>query len=209
MMARLGNGHIRAMRAICLLLPAVLIGCDASAPETVLDVQTEVTCSPSDYQDWLAWAPDEDGDPRPRPTLQCLPRELERDAEGFVDCVVIEVRGEGDPACSDPGRRPVAAEHLELLDIVLGADSVDPAWTTVCEVEQLGGDARSRCEQDWPNPADAGFCYLSNDATHVGDAELIDACGFQPPQALRFTGDTVAPGGLTFIACNERQSECQ
>ncbi len=208
LMAWRESDHSRAMRTAALVFAWMLVGCDAASPETVGDLQANVTCSPSDYQDWLRWAPDDDGDPRPRLDMQCLPRELERDVNGFVNCVVIEARADGDPACGDPGRRPVSAEHEDLLDLVMGGEHVDPAWTTVCEVEQLTGEARTRCEQEWPTPEDPGYCYLSNDLAQVGSGEMLEGCGWQPPHALRFSGDTIEPGGITFIACNDHLSDC-
>lgn len=93
-----GRLHILDMRPVLLLLAVAVVGCEASAPETasgpeaVADLESTPACSPSDFQDWLQWAPDDDGDPRPSLTMQCLPRELDRDADGLVNCVVIEVR---------------------------------------------------------------------------------------------------------------------
>jgi hypothetical protein len=155
---------------------------------------------------------------------ECLPRELEVDQNGQVECVVIEAQRARSPgvcgACGGPGNLgraplaladldPVAREHLKR-DGHCGVEG-SPACSDycLCEIEQLSGADLGRCQTE-PNAVTnaQGFCYVDARPRPGEPAEAAEArarsvasCPPTQRQLLRFTSELPAKGAVAFIAC--------
>ena len=136
----------------------------------------------------------------------CLPRELKRDGDGQVACLVIEGKRSEGGACSCDGaaRSNVPSEHNAAVaaaqQSVGGAD-----LDCFCQVDQLGGDELAVCLDDPSDdpklsqqPVD-GWCYV--DHARGGDT-LPDQCS----QTIRLVGAGEPENkARLFITCaNER-----
>jgi hypothetical protein len=148
---------------------------------------------------------------------RCLPRPLEPAADGSVPCTLIEARPDT-PACEcDPARArkaPTASVRARVVEQLrneaVSCGTADPtcADACICEVLQVnqvpGQDAAAleRCQLD-PEPAGVeGWCYVADsDEQSIGDPELVARCPETAKRALRFTGQGLAKGSVTFISC--------
>ncbi len=149
---------------------------------------------------------------------RCLPRPLEVTAEGGVPCRVAEAtRGACD--CSLlAGRKAVTDSELESAvqsELAAhgqcgGESGVPCSDFCVCEIEQLGGEAQSTCQNDVATGEQSpGYCYIDADHTDasgmkapIGNPELVGGCPPGHRRNLRFVGEnTPQNGAVTFIAC--------
>src|SRR5262249_44507472 len=134
---------------------------------------------------------------------QCLPRKLNPDKNGQVQCLILEARNTGknltqdqcDAFCSDagmnPGRQPVQTDHRPAVD----AAKQDPSaanskWDCFCEIAPTSGPAQMTCQTAQNAPMDTyGWCYI--DATvspPIGDPKLVANCPDTEKHLIRFTG---------------------
>ncbi len=100
----------------------------------------------------------------------CLPRELNTDAEGLVECEVLEVlpgRGDVTSCAGLPGRTPAGTE------IIAGVER------SVCSVAQVGPARRD--EPGW---------YYETIELAIADSDLSRTCG-PAGRRIRFTIDSV------------------
>jgi hypothetical protein len=171
-----------------------LVGC-TSAPDSA----TELDENAPDVVDVL-WG----GEPGEY-VSQCLDRELTEDPAGLVNCVVIEARPGGDPDCTTSGRAPVRPEHYALLSSALDPSVIPDA--TYCELAQLTGTARERCQMDLSPETpdltgDAGYCYVPPDHMPTTEGRTW-GCTMNPnEQVLHFVGGTPEKGGAAVVFCN-------
>jgi hypothetical protein len=151
---------------------------------------------------------------------QCLPRTLRPASDGTIPCLILEARrvdggcgptGTSDAGCKpEPyGRKKVADEHLPAIEAAKADPLFEGAqWNCFCEVEQLKGDGKTKCEQDEVDPKDpqhySGWCYI--DATtspRIGNPKLVNDCPETEKRIVRFIGDGEAQTGATmFITCS-------
>ncbi len=143
---------------------------------------------------------------------KCLPRQLQPDrTTGDVECLVIEARIAGEACACDPatGRSDVPTtvdgEPNPQYNAVLLAqqNEFNPGWDCFCEIDQLHGDERKRCQQEVKPDGVHGWCYV--DATtvpQIGNVELVEDCPPNERRKIQFVGDADPLSGSTaFITC--------
>ncbi len=137
--------------------------------------------------------------------VQCLPFTLRPDDRtGDVTCVVIEASKDDACSCDAPGFQPVEDVHRAAAERILEDPFHDPAQGCLCEISQLGGDARTTCQNELDAPAGVdGWCYV--DATvqpPVGNPSLVGDCSSQEKRVVRFVGGAEAtPGTTRYVTC--------
>lgn len=136
---------------------------------------------------------------------KCLPRPLEKDAEGKVLCKVIEAQKSGCD-CALPGRGPAdpailraVRDQLELTgQCGKGTQESCDSWCE-CEILQETGADLTSCQSGGGAPA--GYCYVDSDPMQLAK------CPSNQQQLLRFMDGnngqvkTPAQGAVAFIAC--------
>ncbi len=153
---------------------------------------------------------------------QCFPRELTPDAQGLVDCTIIEARDAG-PACTcDPtrARRGVKqADQSFLADIKASSFAKDAGWNCFCELIEAGDPVDSTpqelaaCVGD-PGIAPVihggsddgkganGWCYVDPSRTPAANPDIVKSCPQDQHRLIRFAGDTMAASNSElFITC--------
>lgn len=138
------------------------------------------------------------GQPVPAESL-CLPRALDPDALGRVDCQVIEATVEDDCRC-DGARRPAAADACAPLSGL--AD--EPVPTCYCEITQVADADLEACRTAPPGQAGGdGYCYVDGmSQPPLGDPALTDACLADERRLLRFVGTgRPKPDAQIFVRC--------
>ena len=139
---------------------------------------------------------------------RCLPRALEPSVcvpeddptYGQVPCLILEVRNleEGETcSCDMPGR---AVPNPEAV-----TDDVREAGDCVCEITQLGGEARTACasEVDTSKIDGDGWCYV-DPAQELGNPEIVEKCPATERRLIRFVNEGNAQkDALVFITCQE------
>lgn len=127
----------------------------------------------------------------------CLPRTLEANDAGKVQCVALEARNSGhDCSCEkDKARRDIDASHQGLIE---EAKKRSPGndWDCFCEIPQLEGDDLKQCQNevsDAPVRSDGqsidGYCYV--DATTeppVGNPIHVATCPDNDRRRIRLVG---------------------
>jgi hypothetical protein len=150
---------------------------------------------------------------------RCLPRALVVE-NGFVPCAVVETtRADAagvEPCASRTGRTPVemgsqldTAVRKQLADSNLcgSGTGVDCNAFELCEINQLDGDARTRCLNE-VQESDDGYCYVDPlpppQGQMIGNETLVARCPDTQKRLLRFVGangNTPVTGSITFVAC--------
>ncbi|MEP7122285.1 MAG: hypothetical protein ABJE95_15295 [Byssovorax sp.] len=153
---------------------------------------------------------------------QCLPRQLTPDAQGRVDCTVIEGRV-ASPDCqcdSKRARRPVPAADQAILTAVKSSmDAKLGSLDCFCEIVQAGDAVSSSPEElaaclgdASPTPIvnggkDAGqvatgWCYIDPATSPQSSPEIVKNCPENDQRLLRFAGDTLwGINANLFISC--------
>jgi hypothetical protein len=143
----------------------------------------------------------------------CLPRTLEANDKGQVNCLVLEARAT-DGACScDPNqaRLPVpelnqgAVDEARRLEIATRA-----GWDCFCAIPQLEDKELEACQNDASDAPTSGgkpvngFCYV--DATTdppTGDPSLVSDCSEAQQRRIRVVGKgEPVSGGTLIITCS-------
>lgn len=141
----------------------------------------------------------------------CLPRTLESDAKGQVNCVLLEARNAGGKCDCDANqaRREVSSQHRgnveEMKKLAPGND-----WDCFCEVPQLKGDDLIACQSNIAdNPVTSsgasvdGYCYI--DAVSepaVGNPIHVAACPENERRRIRLVGKGEPAIGATLgLSC--------
>ena len=139
----------------------------------------------------------------------CFPYALPVDAEGQVSCHILEARQTGAPCdCSIDGRK--SPSEPSLVEAVM-ADSTNPGWNCICELEQLAGDALHACHSDpamtpvVSGQAVHGWCYIdAMTDPPTGDPSFVAQCPASEQRLIRFVGDGAFWGNATlFLGCTE------
>lgn len=127
----------------------------------------------------------------------CLPRTLNRDIEGNVNCLLIEAKHTGGACSCDPAaaRLSVPQSHQSAVEL---AKQRSPGndWDCFCEIPQLVGEALEQCQNDISDapvtqsgaPID-GYCYI--DATtepKIGNPIHVAACPDNEKRRIRMVG---------------------
>jgi hypothetical protein len=144
----------------------------------------------------------------------CLPRTLEANDKGQVNCLVLEARATGG-ACScnpDQARLPVANINSAAVDEAMKLELASRAqWDCFCALPQLEGEGLTVCQNDASDtPVDAagepvsGFCYV--DATTepmTGNEALVSDCSETQRRRIRVVGKgEPVSGGTLIITCS-------
>ncbi|MRG97058.1 hypothetical protein GF068_34805 [Polyangium spumosum] len=142
----------------------------------------------------------------------CLPRTLDRDDEGAVNCLLLEARATGGACSCDPAhaRIPVDPKHAAAIDEAR-ARSPESNWDCFCQIPQLEGEELSVCQNDVSEspvtPAGepvSGFCYVdaSTDPA-VGNPALVARCAESERRMIRLVGEGEPSQGATlFVTCS-------
>jgi hypothetical protein len=135
---------------------------------------------------------------------QCLPRSLTPNAEGQVDCVIIEAAINNDCAaqCNRPGHEPIDKNDPAVK--AAEKDSANPGWNCFCKITQLSDAELVTCQNDpGENLGIDGWCYV--DAASVpptGNPEIVANCPATEQRIIRFVGEGQGATGATlFITC--------
>ncbi|WP_232379887.1 hypothetical protein [Polyangium fumosum] len=142
----------------------------------------------------------------------CLPRTLDRNEKGAVNCLLLEARATGG-ACScdsEHARIPVDPLHAAAIDEAK-ARSPESNWDCFCQIPQLEGEDLAICQNDVSDdpvtPAGepvSGFCYVdaSTDPA-VGNPALVARCAASERRMIRLVGEGEPSQGATlFVTCS-------
>ena len=142
----------------------------------------------------------------------CLPRTLDRDDKGAVNCLLLEARATGGACSCDPAhaRLPVDPAHAAAIDEAK-ARSPESNWDCFCQIPQLEEEQLSVCQNDVSeSPVTAagepvsGFCYVdaSTDPA-VGNPALVARCAESERRMIRLVGEGEPSQGATlFVTCS-------
>ncbi len=152
---------------------------------------------------------------------RCLPRRLDVDENGMVQCEVVEALATGACDCNPAKGRVSLEDNPGLVGAVKESlrenQACDTDSTPACENVCMCGitqyslanpSDRDECLKtagDSINVSTPGYCYIdAMDPDDVlGNAELVANCEPSQKRLLRFVGDdTPARGSVTFIACS-------
>ena len=156
----------------------------------------------------------------------CFPHSLTVNADGQVECSIVEARKTDVCACNPEGRRTMHPGDPAIAVIKKDPLHQTAGWNCFCEIEQtLGsdtdqdgvGDDLEACQYDPSHtPVNVsgqpvhGWCYL--DATTVpptGSPDLLASCPALYERTIRFVGDGVAASGATlYIFCDTNWGSC-
>jgi hypothetical protein len=138
----------------------------------------------------------------------CLPRTLERDEMGRVNCLLIEAKNSGGACSCDSAeaRFPVADEHMSAIDLAKER-SPGSDWDCFCEIPQLEGTELAICQNDISDaPVTSegesvdGFCYI--DATTepaVGKPIHVATCPENERRRIRLVGKAEPAQDATLV----------
>jgi hypothetical protein len=154
----------------------------------------------------------------------CLPRSLDTDDQGRVECLMVNARAVPGGACScDPakGRVDVTPEG----ETVVSALKADPnkraeGYNCFCEIPQLKNtgedgqftgdlDACQSNDEAWPKNASGervhGWCYVdATVAPPIGNPAIVADCPDIEKRLIRFVGHAINPmNGANFVACGD------
>ena len=138
-----------------------------------------------------------------RPALhdKCLGHALAPDAQGNVQCILLEGRATSGACSCDPAlaRSPVAPAHQAALQ----AFKQEPSSTTLdcfCEIDQVQGAALQDCQTNAVTQSN-GWCYVDA-AMGAAEAAVVANCRPGDKHEIRFTGNAAPlPGATVFIDC--------
>jgi len=142
----------------------------------------------------------------------CLPRTLNRDIAGNVNCLLIEAKHTGGTCSCDPelARLDVSSEHQSAIEL---AKQRAPGndWDCFCEIPQLVGEELSQCQDDISDmpvtqsgaPID-GYCYI--DATtepKIGNPIHVASCPENEKRRIRLVGKgEPSPDSTLVVLCS-------
>ncbi|MDI1448818.1 hypothetical protein [Polyangium sp. 6x1] len=142
----------------------------------------------------------------------CLPRTLDRNDKGAVNCLLIEARPTGG-ACScdaEHARIPVDPIHAAAIEEAK-ARSPESGWDCFCQIPQLEGEELTVCQNDVSDkPVTAagepvsGFCYVdASTDPPVGNPALVARCADSERRTIRLVGEGEPSKGATlFVTCS-------
>ena len=190
-----------------LLIGAALAGCDGAEHQPADDAGGPSIPQPGNvFVDEV-------------PATTCLPRPLSTQADGSVECTLVEVRvvdaGGRCTACESSTGRETVSDHMagavrQRLEALArcggttGRNCSGPSATAAghcqCELRQLSGDEAAACRSD-PAPLVSGWCYV-DPANGLGDPAVVASCSGPAPRMLRFVGSAAREDGVSvFIVC--------
>jgi hypothetical protein len=142
----------------------------------------------------------------------CLPRTLNRDMEGNVNCLLIEAKNSAGMCNCDPAqaRLNVSEAHLSAIDLAKERSSGND-WDCFCEIPQLVGEELHQCQNDVSDApvtqsGDSidGYCYI--DATtepKVGNPIHVATCPENERRRIRLVGKgQPAQGATLMVLCS-------
>jgi len=144
----------------------------------------------------------------------CLPRTLEANEKGQVNCLVLEARATGGSCSCDPNqaRLPVADVNSAAVDEAMKLELAQRAqWDCFCAVPQLQGEELKVCQNDASDqPIGAagepvsGFCYVDATTDPVtGNEALVSDCSETQQRRIRVVGKgEPVSGGTLIITCS-------
>jgi hypothetical protein len=140
---------------------------------------------------------------------KCLPRAIQKNTDGTVECEVIEAQKAGQCDCTLPGRAPADPAIYPAVFNQLsttgtcgdapGQAKCDQSGFCMCEItqEQAG---LSACESGQTTGPEAGYCYIDDPTSPA-----LKNCPDNQKRLLNFVsagnGKTPAQGAIAFIAC--------
>jgi hypothetical protein len=139
----------------------------------------------------------------------CLPRTLDRDADGHVNCLLIEARNTGGACSCDPAQARIAVspKHATAIDL---AKQRSPGndWDCFCEIPQLDGDDLATCQNDVSDkPINAsgesvdGYCYIDGTTEPaVGNPIHVATCRENERRRIRLVGKAEPAKNSTLVA---------
>jgi hypothetical protein len=155
---------------------------------------------------------------------KCLPRELAPDANGQVQCLIIEARATGGACECDPAkaRGPIQPAHEAAVKAAKADKQANTAWDCFCEIAQTGADPDlsskeelDACQQDASpapvikgGPQDGqpanGWCYVDAVSTPpTGNPAIVKDCPANEKRLVRFVGaGNALPNATLFITCS-------
>jgi hypothetical protein len=144
---------------------------------------------------------------------ECLPRQLSPNAQGQVECLILEATNSKGACTCDPnkGRIPVDPAHQPAVD----AAKADPLyatamWDCFCEVPQvpasIGTPPVVNDCQTATSPTSNGWCYVDPSTAplmyEMQEAALVAKCPATEQHNIRFVGNGAPnPGATLFITC--------
>jgi hypothetical protein len=143
---------------------------------------------------------------------QCLPRSLTPNADGRVECVILEARNTANACACNPteGRGDVRAENAAIVQSIKQDPLATKAgWDCFCELLQPTGDELAACQNDPSTQPQVngnnvnGWCYLdANTTPPTGNPEILASCPESQKRNFRFVGAGEPKNGATmFITC--------
>ncbi len=151
---------------------------------------------------------------------QCLPRELKPDANGQVQCLILEaLKVNGTPSCKTSAFRKDLVKEREAAKTAALATpgAAQQGWNQFCEIIQAGDvefstqDQLNGCQQDAsaapiaPVSKDKvnGWCYVDPAQNPLSNDDLVESCAASERHLIRFVGlGEPAPGSTLFITCS-------
>ncbi len=151
---------------------------------------------------------------------QCLPRELKPDANGQVQCLILEaLKVNGTPSCKTSAfRKDLVKEREAARTAALATPgATQQGWNQFCEIIQAGDvefstlDQLNGCQQDAtaapiaPVSKDKvnGWCYVDPAQNPNSNEDLVESCAASERHLIRFVGlGEPAPGSTLFITCS-------
>jgi hypothetical protein len=142
----------------------------------------------------------------------CLPRTLNRDIAGNVNCLLIEARHAGESCKCDPNaaRIDVSSQHQSAIEV---AKQRAPGndWDCFCEIPQLVGEDLAQCQNDVSDmpvtqsgEAIDGYCYI--DATtepKIGNPIHVATCPDTEKRRIRLVGKgEPTPDSTLVVLCS-------
>lgn len=126
----------------------------------------------------------------------CLPRTLESDERGQVECVLLEARHTGGACSCDPAQARFSASSREGLIEEMKQRVPGNDWDCFCEIPQLEKDELARCQNDISDaPLTStgesidGFCYVdATTAPAVGNPIHVVTCPENQRRRIRLIG---------------------
>lgn len=146
----------------------------------------------------------------------CLPRQLESDDKGQVNCKVFEVLPSEGAACAPASRAPGREEvDSTIRNGVLsemkrkhlcGADGQPCESLCLYSLQQAQGAMLDDCREGRTVTNGAGFCYVDPDPAPrgqgIGNVGLVEPCPATERRLIRLVGpDTPQRNANTIIAC--------
>lgn len=139
----------------------------------------------------------------------CWDQQLSPNDAGEVPCVVIEATkgmagDDGQVVCPpcEGAKKPASERAVAALqdDETYQLSGYDCA----CEIVQAdpeSGALQACIEQSHPDSSVQGWCYVDPSQHPGADAALVTGCPADRKRMIRFVGDVLTSGGLTYLQC--------